>query len=455
MPDYRRFFDPNIGLRAKTAAAAVMAALPLRWGPDGRFWGYRDGVWGDAEGAMHRQITQILDERYRPSHKQAIRDVLRGMAEPIGVRATPGLINFRNGMVRWNEHEIARLKHHDMYESTVQLPIDYIEDAECPEFDKFLAAAVNPDDITRVWQLIGYAMMTGNPLQRMFLLTGPGGNGKGVFLHVLTSLLGVHNVSHVPLHGFINDRWAPAQLFNRLANICGDIDTTYIEQTGRIKELAGEDMIPGERKHENPFDFEFWGKAIFSANGIPASADATVGWSRRWEVIGFPNAPKRPDRRLKDRLCTPESLHGIAARGVRALVGLLAAGEFDHGESAARAHLEFRQRSNTVLRWLEEDMFGDAATWYDRKLLLKRFRLWAHEDSGGGARPMGSQTFYDRLRAVPGMVESKRQGVWGFRGMRFRAEIAYGQVIDGSTDSDEEMPPEGQGQNDPDPIPGL
>jgi len=317
-----------------------------------------------------------------------------------------------------------------------------VEDATCPEFDAFLAASVAPDDLQRVWEVIGYLMMSGNPLQRMFLLTGPGGNGKGVLLHVIRALLGgKRNVSSVPLHGFITDRWAPAQLFNKLANICGDIDTTFIEQTGRIKELAGEDVITGERKGENPFDFEFWGKAIFSANGIPASADASVGWSRRWEVVAFPNAPKTVDRDLRYRLTAPESLRGVAAHAVRALVGLLARGEFDHGSSAAAVHLEFRQRSNTVLRWVDEEMVPHEVTWYERKALLSKFRRWAEVDAGTVRHPMGSQTFYERMRAIPGMRETKRQGVWGFAGYRFKSEVAYGEVIE----ADEKMPPGGKG----------
>lgn len=456
MADYRQFFQPGLGLKAKTAAQRVMRDVPLRFGPDNRFWGYRDGVWTDAQVEVHRAVVQLLDEAYRPAHRNAITEVLRGLVPDLEIKPLMRAINMRNGMVMWDVKtgEISRQRHHDMYESTIQLPVEWVEDAQCPEWDAFLAQSVNPDDVKRVWQIIGYLMMSGNPLQRMFLLTGGGGNGKGVFLHVIRALLGPSNVSHVPLHAFMDDRWAPGLLFNRLANICGDIDTSFIERTGQIKELSGEDTITGERKNEPHFTFQFWGKAIFSANGIPASADATVGWSRRWEVVGFPNAPLRPDRTLKDRLAAPDSLRGIAVKAVSALVDLLQAGEFDHGASAMRAHQEFRERSNSVLRWLSEDFYADPSAWYERKALLTAFRRWADHDAPGG-RAMGKQTFYERIRAVPAMREAKRNGIWGFVGYRLRAEIAYGEVIGEDTDSDEELPSNAPEQTAPDPLPGL
>lgn len=426
--DGREFFG-EFGLRALTAAETVSGMGPLAYGVDGHFWGYAGGRWADAEDDVHRRITLLLGERYRPHHESAILGVLRAEVPRMFVSPTKSHINFRNGMLRWDAPDGPVLEPHDPeLMSTVQLPIEWDPAARCAPFDAFLEAAVAEDDRQRVWEILGYLLMSGNPLQRMFLLTGGGGNGKGVLLAVVTSMLGAGNVSAVPLDAFVNDRFAPADLFGMLANVCGDIDTSFIERTGKIKELAGEDVIRAERKGQQAFKFDFWGKSLFSANALPSSADASVGWTRRWEVIDFPNAPARPDRALKARLTRPDVLQGVAVRAVASLRLLMARGDFVHGESALRVHREFAERSNSVLAWIDDQFELDASGWYPQRELLTWFRWWHAEASGGAGRPMGTHTFYDRLRNVPLLREAKRDGVRGFAGLRRRSEIAPGSV---------------------------
>lgn len=449
--EFRKYFSPDYGLMAERAARAVLAEQPLRYGVDGEFWGYEGGVWINVDQrpalVLHARIFRLLSERYRPHLEDTIRGALKALVEPMVVHPTQRYINMLNGMVQWDAEGGApdRLPHHEMYGSSVQLPVRYNEDSQCPEFEKFINASIAPDDRGRVWEILGYLMMSGNPLQRMFLLTGVGGNGKGVLLRVIASLLGRGNVANVPLHAFITDKFAPARLFGKLANACGDIDTTYIEQTGLIKQLAGEDLIDGERKYGQPFQFEFWGKSIFSANGIPSSADPSPGWTRRWEVVDFPYRPEKPDTKLKARLNTDEELEGVAYRSILALRDLMARGTFAHGEAAAAVHRQFAQKSNKVLLWLSEDSYEDPTSWLERSMLVRRFRSWDAYCNPAG-KGLGVHKFYEMLRGVEWLRESKRRGVWGFAGARFLKDIAYGQIIDGSPESDEETAPDEGGQ---------
>lgn len=445
MSDFRAFFHPEFGLKAHAASHAVLSDMSLRIGPDGGFWGYDGGLWAPAGKRISMSVVKLLGDRYRPHHESAIERVIRALVDDLGP-TQENKINMVNGMLHWSgPDEPEMLPHHEAYASTVQLPVRYVADSTCTDFDAFVASSVAEDDQLRLWEILGYMMLWGNPLQRMFLLTGGGGNGKGVFLNVLKALLGKRNMSTVPLHAFINDRFAAADLFGKLANICGDIDTTYLESTGRIKELAGEDDIRAEHKGERAFSFRFDGKSIFSANGIPGSSDASVGWTRRWEVVEFPNAPARPDPGLVRRLTRPESLEGIARKSVAALRDLMARGAFTHGAAADRVHEQFAQRSNKVLLWLDETATRDPAGWYDRRELLKAFRMWdAFENPA--AKSMGSQTFYDRMRSVPWVAERIRHGVRGFAGFRKLSDVAFGEVI-GEELSDIEIAPIGQVQN--------
>lgn len=404
-------------------------------------------MWKPGEKVVHARIVTTLGERYRPSHSYAIRDVMKAIVPVIDIEPISSVINVENGLVDWRApYAPALLAHSPDTLSTVQIPWRWADEpSSCAEFEAFLEAAVAPDDRARVWELIGYLLMSGNPLQRMFLLTGGGGNGKGVLLAVIKALLGKSNTSAVPLADFVDDKFAAADTFGKLCNICGDIDVGFIDKTGKIKTLSGEDDVRGERKFEHGFAFEFWGKALFSANGIPTSSDSSRGWLRRWEVIHFPNEPVRPDRTLKRRLTTRSSLEAIMVRAVMSLRDLMERGEFSHGVSARDAHREFAERSNKVLAWISDCAYYDPSAWYPRDTLISRFRLWDQRENPGG-KPWSSPTFYERLRQVKGIREAKIQGTRGFRGLRFNDDA---HVIDVSTDEDEPKVPPEAGADDP------
>lgn len=428
----------DAGLRAVAAAAEVRAAGPLRYGPlDGLFWAYDAGVWRPGDREVHRRIVRTLGDRYRPGHAHAVRDVLRAQLDELHVLPVSKLINFKNTMVDWADELGPRDVPHDPgFGSTVQLPVRWAPgESDCPEFDAFLDEAVAPDDRARVWEILGYLLMSGNPLQRLLLLTGGGGNGKGVFLAVVKALLGRENTSAVALNEFTDDTFASADLYGRLANVCGDIDTTFIERTGLIKKMAGEDEIRAQRKYGQPFDFEFWGKALFSANAIPTAADSSQGWLRRWEIVNFPNEPVKPNPNLKLALCRPASIEAIAVKAVLALRELMRRGSFDHGQSAAAAHLEFAMRNNKLLAWIDDCGWYDASSWYPREELLRSFRFWDHGQNPGG-RSISAATFYERLRQIKGVREAKRRGTRGVTGIRL-GDNAH--LIDAT---DDDLPPD-------------
>jgi putative DNA primase/helicase len=431
------FFNDH-GLRAVAVAQAVATAGgALRYGPyDGRFWVYRDGVWVPDAREVRRRLVRVLGDRYRPGHAHAVSDVLAAQLDELHVQPNTSLINFSNTMVDWAADGLPRDVPHDpSHLSTVQLPVAWAPgETRCDEFDAFLEGAVAADDRTRVWEILGYLMMSGNPLQRLFLFTGGGGNGKGVLLAVITRLLGRANTSAVALNEFADDPFASADVYGRLANVCGDIDTTFIQKTGLIKKLAGEDLIRAQHKYGHPFEFEFWGKALFSANGIPTAADSSQGWLRRWEIVNFPNEPARPDRGLKARLCQDASIQAIAVRAVLALRELMDRGTFDHGDSATEAHAEFAKRNNKLLAWIDDEGYFDPSMWYPREVLLRSFRWWDTAQNPGG-RSISASTFYERLHQIKGLRAAKIRGTRGIRGLRLNSDA---HQVDG-TDTD--VPP--------------
>jgi hypothetical protein len=157
----------------------------------------------------------------------------------------------------------------------------------------------------------------------------------------------------VSLHSLSTNRFAPANLFGRLANIAGDIDATYLESTAMFKAITGQDQITAEHKGRNAFDFTPWAVPVFSANKVPASADVTVGYLSRWLVIPFPHDfTGREDRGLDARLQTKDELQGIAAKALPALRRLMVRGDFELPDSGREARDEFARRVDQVRMWV-------------------------------------------------------------------------------------------------------
>jgi putative DNA primase/helicase len=409
-------FDPKEGLKAYDTAQAVLAQGPLRWGSDGHFWAHSGGVYVDGEDEVHGRIVRTLGNRYRPSHSAAVRDVARALVPRIDCSPVPAYINFRNGLLDWRTNEL--LPHDPAVPSTVQLSVDWEPRAECPEFRAFLADVIPADDTARVWELIGYMMFSGNPLHRAFLLAGGGRNGKGAFMRTVLALLGENNVSNVPLHDLSSNRFATAQLFGRLANVCGDIDATYLENTGRVKEITGEDQVQAEHKFGQPFRFTAWCSMLFSANEIPGSADSSKGWVDRWEIVPFPNyVGDRVDRTLEPRLQAPASLKGIAAAAVPALRVLMDRGAFRTTVSGQAAKSDFARKSNPLIRWVEERVTLTADGWEKAPVLYTDYAQWTSDE--GLKAPMSRQRFYEKLAQLgdQGIAPAKR-GVNGFKGIK-------------------------------------
>lgn len=415
-----RFFHPDYGLMVSRLVAAVADLGPVMVDAQDQLWVYDDGLWRVDRGDIRRRVVRLLGERMRDQHLKNALTVLRADRPRFEVAEYSPLINFTNGMLRWDyDPDPSLVDHHPEFMSTVRIPVAWDPLALCPLFDAFLESAVPEDDRDRAWQILGYLLMSGNPLQRLFMLTGSGGNGKGVYLNVVRAMLGDDNVAAVPLQDFSESQFATAELFGKLANVCGDIDATFIQNTGRIKELSGDDKMKGERKFGQPFYFKFWGKAIFSANAIPGAADSSRGWLRRWEVVEFPYAPTKPDPTLSQRIIDSE-LAGIAAKAVYALRGLMEAGEFGRGESAEKAHAEFAEKANRVIRWINDpdsNVQRDETVFNKGTILLRAFRQWEAFDQGHGHKETGVQKF-NELAKQAGLSWAKRRGIRGYYGLR-------------------------------------
>jgi P4 family phage/plasmid primase-like protien len=272
---------------------------------------------------------------------------------------------------------------------------------------------MSPDYQRIVWEMIGYLLMSGNPLQVAFLLHGSGGNGKGTLIKVLTAMLGKPNLAHQSLDSLNADKFAAASLFGKIANIAGDIDATFQESTARFKMLTGEDRFTGEYKYGDSFHFDNFAVPLFSANKIPGSADVSKGYLRRWVNIEFDRTfSGEPIAGLGESLASTE-IPGVIAKGLRHLGALLEQGHFTVTGEAEKGRDEFAKSIDQVRQWTEEETMPVDSGPVKQDELYQDYRFWAERN---GVGKLKASDFYTRLEGA-GYRRSKVKGVRVFHGI--------------------------------------
>jgi putative DNA primase/helicase len=111
----------------------------------------------------------------------------------------------------------------------------------------------------------------------------------------------------------LDNRFAIASLYRKLANVDADLSGDTLKNTGVLKKLTGNDLLPGENKFQNPFRFKNQAKLIFSCNEMPNTEDITDAFFRRLIIINFNKQffGLLEDPHILDKLTTPEELSGL------------------------------------------------------------------------------------------------------------------------------------------------
>lgn len=405
------FFEKS-RLKSKTLAEAI--SYDLAEGPDGAEWVYEGGVWRERPGEVETRTVRALGDRYTRAHSATMdKAVMKGIDLPrIRLEADSDHLNVLNGMLRWETNELK--PHQASYLSTNQLPIEFDPNARCPRVDAWVAEVLPEDCHQLFWEFLGYMLMSGNPFQVAILFYGDGGNGKGTAIRLLTGMLGEANVSNVDLQGFAKNQFAMADMFGKVANIAGDIDGKYLDETAQFKQITGEDTVRAEKKFKNAFSYKPWAVPVFSANKLWRSADDTEGYLRRWVIIPF---PKKLDR---SKGFDEETLHveapGVLNKALANLRVLMKRGRFDPAGSALEVMDEFRTQNDPVRLWLKDTSsvyVGYENTRISRNDAYSRYHWWCIEN---GYRVKSSGELYSSLRRA-GFGEQQSNGTRYFTGL--------------------------------------
>ena len=317
------------------------------------------------------------------------------------------LIHLKNGIFDIYEKKLNKFTPEII--STLQIPVIYNPETDCPNIKKFLYDVLLQDDIPIIQELTGYCLLKDYRFQTAFMFIGEGANGKSTLINLTKDFLGKKNISSISIQDLEDNKFASAELNGKLANIYADITSSTLKQTSKFKILTGGDSLTGERKFKNPFQFINFAKLIFSANVIPKSWDDTNAFFRRWIIINFPNSfeGKSADKKIIEKLTTDDELSGLFNWVIGGLDRLIKNEEFSNSKTTDEIRETYIRFSDPLKYFVNECVNLVPDGYISKEDFYSSFRLFCF----GEKLPITSKSMVGRNLSsiIPSISDGKKK----------------------------------------------
>ncbi len=398
---------------AANVAAAILASDRFALGPNRSLYAYVASCFREC-GVDHvklrvqRLLTAAsLKERWSRKLQNETIEFLRVGAPPLWECPPLDQINVTNGLLDVNTYRLQ--PHSPDFLSPVQLPVRYDPDADCPAWHEFISQVFPSDAQELPWMIAAWLMVPDTSLQKALLLVGDGANGKSTFLDALRGFLGEHNCTSLSLTALEQERFAPARLVGKLANLCHDLPAASVRSSSIFRAVVAGDPIAAEQKGRTGFDFRPFARLVFATNHLPLVKDASPAFYRRWLAIPFPQnfegARAVPRHVLVKSLTTPRELSGLLNMALALLPQVR-----DHGlpqpGSVTEALQELRDLTDPVRTWFRDQIVVSPQVFAAKQDLQNAYNRWAAER---GLPPVSAKSLTKALESLaPEATEAQR-----------------------------------------------
>ena len=371
------------------------------------FYEYKHGVWNRIDDGV---VKQYADKAYgvfsTAQRVQAICNLLKTRVRSDVLFNKRPVWNFINGTL---ELDTGVFRDHDENDfCSIQASYPYNPGAKCPAWRKFVNDVTTGDaKAEELLQFIpAYTLFQDCPHEKIFVLTGSGGNGKSRYLAILNELFGEQSTSHLPPAALL-DKFQVIQLRESIINLAGEIRSDLRDVEERMKAIASGEPISGCYKGEQFVTFKPRTKLVFATNGQLTSEDTSDGLVRRLVIIDFkakfvecpdPRDPyQRPkDINILDKLHEELETGGIFNWVYEGYKLLRQVGYFTETYDQEELIGDFKRASNPVLAFYEESFFERE---FNNAALYIQYTQWC---TNNGERPLSSRWFHREFKKVAG-----------------------------------------------------
>jgi putative DNA primase/helicase len=219
--------------------------------------------------------------------------------------ADPWLLGTPGGTVDLRTGELRESRRQDGVTKLTSVAPDV---SECPLWRKFLDEATNNDDemIVFLQQWCGYCLTGITREHSLVFVHGGGGNGKGVFLNVVSNILNDYAVT-AAMDTFTasrNDRHSTELAMLRGARLvtASETEEGRAWAEARIKQMTGGDPITARFMRQDFFTYKPNFKLTIIGNHKPVLRNVDDATRRRFLIVPFRHKPEKPDRELEQKL---------------------------------------------------------------------------------------------------------------------------------------------------------
>lgn len=276
----------------------------------GECYRYQDGIYVESSSYVRSLIRDmIMLDRFITADQimsvfKLLTDDYRIQKDASELNANTDLINFVNGV--WDMNAKKLLPHDSKYLQTIQIPHEvgiYKSFQETRLYDFFVKTKLKKEDIEMILQYMAYCLTLKHGLKTFMVLKGRSNTGKSVLIRFIENLVGQQNTSALSMHE-LNQRFYPAQLYNRLLNACADNNSLPLQSIDSLKKITGGDLIMHEKKGKEPFFFTPFCKLVFSFNQLPLQLEEkSDAFYKRMRILNMETELFLNDAYVDD-LCT-------------------------------------------------------------------------------------------------------------------------------------------------------
>ena len=249
------------------------------------YYKHNKGIYIHCEPILNQIMLSIL-EKLKNNQRREVESYIRNMS-PLKPRTIGNLINCSNGVLNLLTGEL--VPHSPSFIFTARIPVIYNPTIVTNETLRNFMYTLFGDDSEMhafIFEVFGYLLSSTNFMQKFFLFTGEGGNGKSTMLSLMELFIGYENTSRISLAN-IDARFMSAELADKMLNIGDDIGAGGITETAELKKIVSGDPITAERKNQQPFIYRPRTKLVYSCNKMPAIYDRSLGMYDRMTIVPF------------------------------------------------------------------------------------------------------------------------------------------------------------------------
>jgi len=358
---------------------------------------------------VYKIISDLLGDKYRERFGRETKHCLMTTCytKPEKINFNKNLVNIKNGMFCLSSMKL--FPHAPKYLSTIQLQVEYNEEAKCPKWLKTLDQIF----VGKQWksgllqEFMGYCLTTDNSHQKALINLGQGANGKSLIFNILIKILGKANLSSVPISQ-LDKRHYLAEMFGKLVNLSIESESNHEINDANFKSIVSGDLITVDEKYGKPFSFNPFCKLVFAMNTLPYVGDKTSAFYRRVLIISYDKEFSRVEQNIKLSHELEEELDGIFLWMLEGLKRLNERGYFPEEKEMLDMLEEYKRDNNPTLAFVEDHLIVSKTKTLPKKDLYKQYHDWSKDN---GYKPASDKTLTKTIKTkFPNGIKEERSG---------------------------------------------